>query len=111
MGESFRGRWAPVFTFVLIAGACSSGNTNPAGEYDPASPLRLAQKAIKGFPRGKLITVPDRSHWGLHGDDCIETIVDDFLSRASVEKLETSCVERYERPAFATPGHATRLLQ
>jgi pimeloyl-ACP methyl ester carboxylesterase len=75
-----------------------------AGEHDPASPLRLARGAIKGFPNGKLLTVPDRSHWGLNGDRCIEKIVDRFLSEGSTKVLDTGCVEGYVRPPFVTSG-------
>jgi pimeloyl-ACP methyl ester carboxylesterase len=72
-----------------------------AGQYDPASPLALAERAAKHLERGTLVAVANRSHWGLGGDDCVEGIVDGFLAAGSGEGLDLSCLSGYERPAFA----------
>jgi len=71
-----------------------------AGQYDPASPLRLAERAARHLAHGTLVAVANRSHWGLGGDDCIEEIVAEFLEAGSGEGIDVSCAASYERPAF-----------
>ncbi|HSR53372.1 MAG TPA: alpha/beta hydrolase, partial [Acidobacteriota bacterium] len=71
-----------------------------AGEYDPASPLELAEKAARHLPNGALVRVVNRSHWGLRGNRCIRRLVSTFLDKASVDDLDLSCASQFKRPPF-----------
>jgi pimeloyl-ACP methyl ester carboxylesterase len=71
-----------------------------AGEFDPATPVELAEEAARHLPNGLLVRVPNRSHWGLSGR-CVDTIVDSFLDGASVAGIDASCASAFKRPAFA----------
>lgn len=75
-----------------------------AGEYDPASPLKLAQEAARYLPNGTLVAVANRSHWGLGGNECIEGIVSRFLDAASGDGIDLSCAGEFKRPPFVLPG-------
>lgn len=70
-----------------------------AGEFDTATPLELAEKAVRHLPNGRLVSVPNRSHWGLRGG-CIDEIVAQFLDSGSAESVDDSCAAGYERPPF-----------
>ena len=70
-----------------------------AGEFDTATPLELAEKAIAHLPNGLLVRVANRSHWGLSGP-CVDGIADRFLESASVEDLDSACASEFTRPPF-----------
>ncbi len=70
-----------------------------AGEFDPATPVELAEEAARHLSNGLLVRVANRSHWGLRGR-CIDGIVDRFLEAGSVKGIDTGCAAKFERPPF-----------
>jgi pimeloyl-ACP methyl ester carboxylesterase len=70
-----------------------------AGEFDPATPLDLAEETVRHLSNGLLVRVANRSHWGLRGS-CIDGIVDRFLETGSVEGIDVDCASKFERPPF-----------
>ncbi|NIM02375.1 MAG: alpha/beta fold hydrolase [Acidobacteria bacterium] len=70
-----------------------------AGEFDPATPVDLAEKTVPHLSNGLLVRVAKRSHWGLSGP-CVDRMVDRFLETGSVEGIDTGCASEFERPAF-----------
>jgi hypothetical protein len=55
---------------------------------------------LRGLRRGKHIVIPNGSHSGDTGG-CLEQVLSEFVNEASVKTLDTSCVAKVQRPAFA----------
>jgi pimeloyl-ACP methyl ester carboxylesterase len=70
-----------------------------AGEFDPATPVELAEITARHLPNGLLVRVANRSHWGLRGS-CIDGMVDRFLENGSVDGIDSGCAEAFKRPPF-----------
>jgi pimeloyl-ACP methyl ester carboxylesterase len=75
-----------------------------AAELDPTSPARLGAQAAEHLANGTLVSVSNRSHWGLGGDECLDGIVMGFLEAGSGAELDLSCATEFERPPFKLPG-------
>lgn len=72
------------------------------GELDPVTPPRYGREAAEHMSNALLVEVP-RGHHGFEGltnQECLEGLVDRFLETASIEGLDTSCVDTMERPPF-----------
>ena len=69
-----------------------------SGEIDPAAQPEYAAEAAKYLPHSKHVVARNGSH-GL-GGPCPMGIVARFLENASVDGLDTSCVEQMKLPAF-----------
>ncbi len=71
-----------------------------SGEVDPASPHWLGTEVAHHLPNGLQVAIP----YGAHGyfSSCINSITAEFLSKASVRGLNTSCLRDVKRPAFVT---------
>lgn len=92
--------------------ASSSGSAPPAplqtpalvqvGEFDPATPLDSARRAMQLLPNGRLVIVPHGAHafGGLGIDACINRLSAAFLAQGSARNLDTSCVAAATRPPF-----------
>ena len=72
-----------------------------AGEVDAATPPSLALDAVKYLKNGRLVLVPNASHWEL-SSDCVETIVDAFLKDPAAP-IDEACAKENRRPPFAAP--------
>lgn len=75
-----------------------------AGERDPATPASDAEEAARTLRRGKYVLVPDAGHGrdGMKGsEECISALWSKTIEDGSVDRLDTSCVAKMERPAFA----------
>ncbi|MDQ3068292.1 MAG: alpha/beta hydrolase, partial [Acidobacteriota bacterium] len=73
-----------------------------AGQFDPATPLEWARRAMRLLPNGRLLTVPHGAHdfSGLGVDDCIRRVTNAFLTRGHARRLDTGCVAAATRPPF-----------
>ncbi|HWT01417.1 MAG TPA: alpha/beta fold hydrolase [Pyrinomonadaceae bacterium] len=71
-----------------------------SGEVDPASPHWLGAEVARHLPNSRQVTIP----YGGHGyfSDCISSITTEFISKGSVQGLNTACVEGTRRPPFIT---------
>lgn len=72
-----------------------------AGEVDASTPPWMAEEAARHLSKGRLVLIPNRSHWGLGGDDCIEGLIVRFVEDPDPERLDAACVANYQRPPFA----------
>ena len=70
------------------------------GEIDPVTPPEFAARVAAGLPNGLSVEVPGGAHD--NSGPCVERLMHDFLERASVRGLDTSCVAKIDHPPFAT---------
>jgi pimeloyl-ACP methyl ester carboxylesterase len=70
-----------------------------SGEVDGSTPPWIAEAAAKLLPNGRQI----KARYAGHQIDgpCIFHIMQAFIKTASVQDLDTACVEKVQRPAFA----------
>ncbi len=74
-----------------------------AGELDPATPPSDGKEAARTLRHGKYVLVPGAGHGrnGFKGQECITALQIKTVEDGSVDRLDTSCVAKMERPAFA----------
>ena len=72
------------------------------GEFDPATPVSVARRAMSLLPNGRLVIIPHAGHGfvGLGVDACIDRLTTEFLRRGSARGLDASCVAAARRPPF-----------
>jgi len=73
-----------------------------AGERDPATPPSDGKEAARTLRHSKYVLIPDAGHGlnGFKGQECINGLYVKTVEDGSVDRLDTSCVARMERPAF-----------
>ena len=73
-----------------------------AGRYDPVTPPRTAEEAVRTLPRSKLVIWPHGGHGtdGLTSPDCRVGIMREFLRTADPAQLSTACATRDQRLPF-----------
>ena len=73
-----------------------------AGERDPATPASGGAEAARTLRHGKYVFIPDAGHGrgGMKGQDCIDALFIKTVEDGSVDRLDTSCVAKMERPPF-----------
>jgi len=74
-----------------------------SGERDPATPASDGERVLKGLRHGVHVVIPDGAHGnaGMKGQECEEELMLRLIEIGTTEKLDTSCVAKMERPAFA----------
>lgn len=74
-----------------------------AGERDPATPPSDGKEAARTLRHSKYVLIPDAGHGrnGFKGQECITALQIKTIEDGSVDRLDTSCVAKMERPAFA----------
>ena len=70
-----------------------------SGWLDPVTPPRWAEEAGKYLTNSLHITVPGVAH-GTLGAGCVPDLMEAFVQSASVDGLDSTCVDSIERPAF-----------
>ena len=70
-----------------------------SGTHDPVTPPRWGTEAASHLPNSLHLVVPG-AH-GVAGSACVQGILLEFLERAAVADLDTSCIEEMSMPAFA----------
>ncbi|HEY4592742.1 MAG TPA: alpha/beta hydrolase, partial [Thermoanaerobaculia bacterium] len=73
-----------------------------AGELDPATPPEDGAEAARTLRHSRYVLVPGAGHNldGLTGQECVNTLWIKTIEDGSVDRLDTSCVAKMERPAF-----------
>jgi pimeloyl-ACP methyl ester carboxylesterase len=73
-----------------------------AGERDPATPPSDGKEAARTLRHSKYVLIPDAGHGinGFKGVECFNGLYVKTIEDGSVDRLDTSCVARMERPAF-----------
>lgn len=64
-----------------------------SGSADPITPPEYADMAAVGLKRAWLFTMPDQGH-GQLGVGCTPRLIEQFVSNAGLEDVDTSCRER-----------------
>jgi len=68
-----------------------------SGELDPVTPPWLAEPVARNLPHSRHVII----HNGTHNSyECVEGVVADFIDKGTAEGLDTSCVEKIQRPPF-----------
>ncbi len=70
-----------------------------SGEFDPVTPPRYADQAAKQFSQHLNLVVRGHGH-SVSFSQCANEIVTDFITTASFEELDTSCLEKQGRSPF-----------
>ncbi|HJQ71302.1 MAG TPA: alpha/beta fold hydrolase [Blastocatellia bacterium] len=91
-------------------GKVPSGFTSPvksdvpvliiSGAVDPATPPQYGEAAARHLANGRQILVPNTPH--SYGGRCIDSLVEEFITKATARGLDASCVNQIRRPPFAT---------
>jgi len=71
-----------------------------SGEADGSTPPWIAEAAVKLLPNGRQIKAVHTGHQ-IDGP-CTWNLMEAFIRSASVQQLDASCVEKAQRPPFAT---------
>jgi pimeloyl-ACP methyl ester carboxylesterase len=73
-----------------------------AGELDPATPPEDGAEAARTLRHSRYVLVPGAGHGleGLTGQECVNALWIKTIEDGSVDRLDTSCVAKMERPAF-----------
>jgi pimeloyl-ACP methyl ester carboxylesterase len=91
--------WRPVAASVPVLAI--------SGDLDPITPPRYMENVIRGFPKGRSLVVPNRSHNDV--DPCITGLFERFLIAGTAAGLDTSCAAlpgplRFATSTTAAPG-------
>jgi pimeloyl-ACP methyl ester carboxylesterase len=75
-----------------------------SGNLDPVTPPKYGEEVAKHLPNSRHVIIPEGGHGvdGLTDPGCIDRIAIEFLDKGDAKNLDVSCVERMERPPFAT---------
>jgi pimeloyl-ACP methyl ester carboxylesterase len=71
-----------------------------SGEVDPASPHWLGAEVARYLPNSRQVTIPYGGH--SYFSACISGITAEFISKGTVQGLNTSCLNGVKRPPFIT---------
>lgn len=72
-----------------------------SGELDPVTPPRYGERALATLRNGRHVVAAGQGH-GIALLGCLPRLVAEFVERASVDGLDTSCVERLAAAPFFT---------
>jgi pimeloyl-ACP methyl ester carboxylesterase len=71
-----------------------------SGELDAATPAQFGEAAATHLPNGRQVLIRNVSHDYPPG--CLLELAADFFAKGSAKALDTSCVNSFRRPPFAT---------
>jgi pimeloyl-ACP methyl ester carboxylesterase len=80
--------------------SCETPTLIFSGTHDPATSPRWGEEAARPLPKSLHVIVPG-THYVL--GSCVDAITRQFLSAASVEGLDTSCVADVKAPFYRVP--------
>lgn len=74
-----------------------------SGELDPVDPPKYSQRIADSLPNSLHKIIPLHAH-GISGvwENCLDDVVLLFVSRGSLEGLDLTCVDDYQRPSFVS---------
>jgi pimeloyl-ACP methyl ester carboxylesterase len=70
-----------------------------SGELDPVTPPVWGQEIASQWKNARHVIVPATGH-GAWASGCVMKLMDQFLNDGSAAKLDTTCVNRIQRPPF-----------
>jgi pimeloyl-ACP methyl ester carboxylesterase len=72
-----------------------------SGEFDPVTPPRYGDEAIKSLPNGRHLVLPGQGH-NVIGAGCMPKLFAQFVETADAKALDAACLERLKpTPPFA----------
>jgi pimeloyl-ACP methyl ester carboxylesterase len=80
--------------------SCDTPTLIFSGTHDPATSPRWGEEAARHLPNSLHVVVPGTHHVSV---PCVDAITGQFLSAASVDGLDTSCVADVEAPSYRVP--------
>ena len=88
---------------AAVASPVSSGVPTliVTGDLDPVTPHAFADEAARHLSRAATLRIPFGSH--INGGPCVDGIASEFIRRASLEGIDTSCLRGIRRPPFYVP--------
>jgi hypothetical protein len=69
------------------------------GALDHVSPPRYGERVAQSFTNSRHIALPNRGHNDT--DSCVAGIVQAFIARVDLQRLDTSCLAKTEELSFA----------
>jgi pimeloyl-ACP methyl ester carboxylesterase len=73
-----------------------------SGEFDPVTPPRYGEQALKQFSRGRHLVAKGQGHIIL-GRGCMPKLIGEFMAKIEPEKLDVGCMDVLgPSPAFVT---------
>ena len=73
-----------------------------SGEFDPVTPPRYGEEALKQFAHGRHLVAKGQGHIVM-GRGCVPKIAGDFIAKLEPEKLDVGCMDSLgPSPAFVT---------
>jgi pimeloyl-ACP methyl ester carboxylesterase len=74
-----------------------------SGSADPATPPSSGERVARPLKRSRHVVVQDGGHAleGMQNGECVQQMIARLIAAGSAESLDTSCVSRMRRPAFA----------
>lgn len=69
-----------------------------SGDVDPVTPPAYATAAARTLPNSRHLVIRDGTH--LTASDCVDKLIAEFLSKASAQGLDDTCINNIKRPAF-----------
>ena len=75
------------------------------GGLDPATPPEFGEEVHRSLPVSRLVRIGEGAHITAH--PCVDGIVADFLTRRSIDALDTACVATIRRPPVQPPTDPT----
>jgi len=106
-------RLAPLFPPVAMPADYRTSVTSPvptmliSGFVDPATPPSGADEVSRHLPNSLHVIARQGSHSYGGMSPCIDDVMADFVERGTTMGVDTSCVARIKRPAFALPEKIT----
>ncbi|MCH2659644.1 alpha/beta hydrolase [bacterium] len=71
-----------------------------SGNLDPVTPPRWGEDVASHLPNARHVVVPGVGHGTAYG--CVPKLMAEFIANADAHDLDTSCIDKLERPAFFT---------
>ncbi len=75
-----------------------------SGNLDPITPPQRGEEVASHLPNSKHVIIAHGAHMpeGLTNFECLDRLMQEFLSKGSAKDLDTTCVERVLSPPFVT---------
>lgn len=84
-----------------------------SGELDPVTPPWMARDVARHLPRATHVVIEHGHHGenGISHIECLDGLINGFLSKGSAEGLDPSCTATMKRPPFVTDYEAWKAEQ
>jgi pimeloyl-ACP methyl ester carboxylesterase len=81
-----------------------------SGYMDPVTPPAWGAEVASHFPQGRSVVIRHHAHVpnGLTNIECLDRVTLDFLQRASIANLDTSCLDGMLPPPFLIEHQSSR---